>query len=354
MIVFAKEGQSIVDVVLQFTGGLDLLMHIISANPPLTIESYPGSGTPIFIDNSFVQQSATLNEIRRRQIVIQSNDQDGFAPTPTPGVDPDAQNAINYLDAQGYTPPANVENEIDTLIKALKAANIYSIHWDGYSAGAGVAIIDALYLYLGNLSAPAAMNLADPRDLDAAYRAAFTGGWSFSVNGAKGNGVNGYHRTFLTDSLLSATTERWFGFGSKSDTNPTAAVDGGKGAGGQLQRLQARSSGNALVELYSPQQSVAVANSLGNYLAYRNAAGFLYFDKNNVNLFTGTLSTGALTTANEYIVGATNNSLTSTISAGFYSDRIFTHWVFGRNYLSLAQAAAFNAAISAFNSAIRP
>jgi len=93
------------------------------------------------------------------------------------GNDPDAQAYIDALDAAGYTVSAFQETAINDLVLGLKAENIYSINWSGYTPGAGVAIIDALYPYIGSASSPCGINLADPRDLDAAYRAAKWNKW---------------------------------------------------------------------------------------------------------------------------------------------------------------------------------
>jgi hypothetical protein len=43
-------------------------------------------------------------------------------------------------------------------------------------------------------------NLKDSRDLDAAFRLAFSGGWTHDQNGAKPNGTNAYAQTFLVPS----------------------------------------------------------------------------------------------------------------------------------------------------------
>ena len=43
-------------------------------------------------------------------------------------------------------------------------------------------------------------NLKDPRNLDAAFRQVFNGGWTYSKQGAKGNGVNNFANTFFKNS----------------------------------------------------------------------------------------------------------------------------------------------------------
>lgn len=60
-------------------------------------------------------------------------------------------------------------------------------------------------------------NLKDPRDLDAAFRLVFNGGWTHSVNGATPNGTNGYADTkFIPSSSFSSNNNS---FGVYSRTN---------------------------------------------------------------------------------------------------------------------------------------
>ena len=55
-------------------------------------------------------------------------------------------------------------------------------------------------------------NLKDPRDLDAAFRLAFNGGWTYSKQGAKANGTNAYASTFFNGSLNQTTNSNAIGF----------------------------------------------------------------------------------------------------------------------------------------------
>ncbi len=55
----------------------------------------------------------------------------------------------------------------------------------------------ALYPFVGGTAASHKFNLKDPRDLNAAFRLVFNGGWTHSSNGALPNGTNGYADTFL-------------------------------------------------------------------------------------------------------------------------------------------------------------
>lgn len=266
--------------------------------------------------------------------------------------DPDAQAYIDALDSAGYTVSGAEETAINDLVLGLKAQNIYSASWSGYTPGAGVAIIDALYPYIGSAGAPCAINLADPRDLDAAYRATFVGGWTFGIGGAQPNGINGYHRTYLTDALLSASTERWFGLSSSTDANPTTVVDGGKGTS-KIISMQTRSGGSAKLELYSSQVSAVVSDSLGGYLAYRTpTGGGIKLRKNGSLIIDTTSAIATLSTANEYLVGARNMTEIAIINPYYYSNRQFSYWVFGRNYITDAQSISFQSLMDAFNTAL--
>ena len=62
--------------------------------------------------------------------------------------------------------------------------------------------------YTANLTTPAnrfvsqfKYNLKDPRDLDAAYRLAFFGSWTYSSTGITGNGISTYAITYLNPSI---------------------------------------------------------------------------------------------------------------------------------------------------------
>lgn len=52
--------------------------------------------------------------------------------------------------------------------------------------------IKAIYPFVGGTASTHKWNLKDPRDLDAAYRLTFSGGWTHNANGITGNGVNSY------------------------------------------------------------------------------------------------------------------------------------------------------------------
>lgn len=92
-------------------------------------------------------------------------------------------------DAQAFITAANITNAtqqsaIDTLVKSLKSANIWTK-------------MKAIYPFVGGTASSHKFNLKDPRDLDAAYRLVFNGGGTHSSTGYQPNGTTGYANTFL-------------------------------------------------------------------------------------------------------------------------------------------------------------
>lgn len=57
---------------------------------------------------------------------------------------------------------------------------------------------NAIYPFVGGTATSHSFNLVDPRNLDAAFRLSFVGGWTHSSTGALPNGTNGYANTFLS------------------------------------------------------------------------------------------------------------------------------------------------------------
>jgi hypothetical protein len=119
-------------------------------------------------------------------------------------LDSDAQ---AFLTAAGITDPI-ISGAIDTLVVDLKAANIWSK-------------MKAIYPMVGGSSSTHKWNLKDPRDLDAAFRLAFYGGWTHNSNGATPNGVNGYADTKINSNLELTLINMHFASALYSRTNNT-------------------------------------------------------------------------------------------------------------------------------------
>jgi len=102
------------------------------------------------------------------------------------GTDADAQ---AFITAAGIT-DATQQSAINTLVTDLKAYGIWTK-------------MKAIYPFCGGTASSHKWNLKDARDLDAAFRLVFSGGWTHSSNGATPNGTNGIADSFLTANTLS-------------------------------------------------------------------------------------------------------------------------------------------------------
>jgi len=114
-------------------------------------------------------------------------------------------------DAQAFITAANItdltqQSAITNLVIDLKTDGLWTK-------------MKAIYPFVGGTATSHKYNLKDPRDLDAAFRLTFSGGWTHSSTGALPNGVNGY-----ADTKLNANTNLTFAnthFSIYSRTNTT-------------------------------------------------------------------------------------------------------------------------------------
>jgi hypothetical protein len=114
--------------------------------------------------------------------------------------DPDAQ---AFITAAAITDPTQ-QLAIDNLVKGLKSDNIWTK-------------MKAIYPFVGGTASTHKWNLKDPRDLDAAFRLVFNGGWTHSSNGATPNGTNGYADTKLQPLSVLAQNNSHLSYYSRTN-----------------------------------------------------------------------------------------------------------------------------------------
>lgn len=106
------------------------------------------------------------------------------------GLDSDAN---SFIIAAGITDQTQ-QQAINALVVDLKTYGLWGK-------------MKAVYPIVGGSATSHKFNLKDPRDLDAAFRLSFQGGWTHSATGALPNGTNAYANTFFdTLSNLTATS----------------------------------------------------------------------------------------------------------------------------------------------------
>jgi len=116
-----------------------------------------------------------------------------------------------FIDSSGITNQTE-KDAIYTLVKQLKDSSLWTK-------------IDAVYPYVGSSSSSCKWNLKDPRNLDAAFRLTFSGGWTFSSTGALPNGVNAYANTYWNSVANAGTANASMGVYLRTNTADGAKID---------------------------------------------------------------------------------------------------------------------------------
>ena len=255
----------------------------------------------------------------RRGIGVQS-----FVAAGGAGTDADAQ---AFITAAGIT-DATQQSAINTLVTDLKGYGIWSK-------------MKALYPFVGGTSSTHKWNLKDPRDLDAAFRLVFNGGWTHSSTGAKPNGTNGYGDTKLAPSVVQALNNTHISFYSRLNLADGDDLSCYNGVISRISRLLIKdSSSNIIADMNDTTQRITLANAdaRGFYVVNRTTSTSLKLHKNssiigtNTNANTGTLpsfaySIGALNNQNAYVnfsarecaFVSIGDGLTDAEAANFYT-----------------------------------
>lgn len=185
----------------------------------------------------------------------------------TSAVDPDAQ---AFITAAAITDPTQ-QSAINQLVLDLKGYNIWSK-------------MKAIYPFVGGTSTTHKWNLKDPRDLDAAFRLQFFGGWTHSSNGAQSNGSNAYADTFYIPSVNGLLDSAHLSCYSRTDLGLTGyQVDMGAYSGG---------NSHWIMYSYGSVASLGINGSYFNEPAFNPTNGLLlgqrinsselnFFHKNN-------------------------------------------------------------------------
>jgi len=250
----------------------------------------------------------------------------------TPAVDPDAQ---AFITAAAITDPTQ-QSAINTLVTNLKGYNIWTK-------------MKALYPFVGGTSSTHKFNLKDPRNLDAAFRLVFNGGWTHSSTGATPNGTNAYADTKLNPLLTLSQNSTHISFYSRTNTDGNTSDIGLKSTGSGYTMIQAKYSNvfTAHVnEFYVFADHSSNTNGQGFYVGNRTGASVRNNWKNGSKVHTS--SSPSQTQANfNFFVGALNNAG----PASAYSNRQCAFASIGDG-LTDAESANFYTAVQAFQTTL--
>jgi len=248
--------------------------------------------------------------------------------------DPDAQ---AFITAAAITDPTQ-QAAIDNLVKGLKSDNIWTK-------------MKAIYPFVGGTASTHKWNLKDPRDLDAAFRLVFNGGWTHSSNGATPNGTNGYADTKLVPlSVLSSANNMSFGYysrtiGGAAETRMSmGAFDGGSDSSLIIRWNNGFSYNNLNETLYTALYTNA--DTHGFYVANRNATNLEQGWKNGIKKIEVVNIPTTRTNKNVYL-GAMNNNI-----APLYFDNKQTAFAHIAEGLTDTEAANLYTRVQAYQTAL--
>ena len=207
------------------------------------------------------------------------------------------------------------------------------------------AKMKALYPMVGGTAAKHKFNFMDARDLDAAYRLVFNGGWSHTSTGATPNGVNGWANTKYNPNVSGSLNNEHLSYYSRTNSNGTEVEIGAQS--GPTSLLEIRTSGTTYSIINSSVYlTYSDANSLGFYKANRTASNVTNAWKNGTKLVASSNASSSLVN-NEIYLGAFNNGG----SISFYSTKQCALASIGLG-LSDSEAANFYTAVQAFNTTL--
>jgi hypothetical protein len=180
-------------------------------------------------------------------------------------------------DAQAFITSAAItnatqQNAINTLVIGLKADGLWTK-------------MKAIYPFVGGSASSHKFNLKDPRDLNAAFRLTFNGGWTHSSTGALPNGTNGYAETFLTPSTALSLNNSHLSFYSRSNVAGYAgcAIGSINGSFTSANQIFIRFTDNLFYTNIDNTSFITYSNTntTGYYITSRTASNLIKTFKNN-------------------------------------------------------------------------
>lgn len=206
--------------------------------------------------------------------------------------DPDA---IAFLSAAGLTDSAT-SYAINDLVTGMKINGLWTK-------------MQAIYPFAGSTATTQKWNLKDPRDLDAAYRLTFSGGWTHASTGATPNGTNAFANTFLPANTMAQNSVHISYYSRTNSSQAGAAEIGAERTGGIQLAMQVRGGANQINAVMNDGTGTYAANSnaSGFFIGNRTASNVVNSWKNGVKATTSAVVSQTPPTQNIYL-GASNGA----------------------------------------------
>jgi len=262
-------------------------------------------------------------------------------------------------DAQAFITNAVItdttqQNSINTLVKSLKSAGVWSK-------------MTAIYPFVGGSASQHKFNLKDPRDLDAAYRLVFVNGWTHSATGAKPSGTDGYANTKLIPSSVYGTQQPLLHYSLYNRTSLTITssiwADGvysTSGIGGicyMQNSFTTLAPGNSAMMVGSSDPGGTLtgfsSNTDGYFVFSRTSNTSLKAYRNGTLVGTKTtdISSDTYIPRSEFLLGARNDSFDLTLRPSSYNSFEKSFATIG-TALTDTEALSLRNAVNTFNTAL--
>lgn len=212
-------------------------------------------------------------------------------------------------DAWAFITAASISNTtqrsaINTLVISLKQNGLW-------------VNMKAIYPFVGGTATTHKFNLKNPLDTDAAFRLTFSGGWTHSATGAKGNGTNGWANTFLAPSTSLSLNSGHISYYSRVQVQQTSDTVMGSATGVGSENIIAmaisRQTTNTSTGLYPSQSAGSVstlinASAIGLFTTTRtgSAASTLKIFRNATAGTAATLNGAGILSTNTMAVNCLN------------------------------------------------
>lgn len=252
-------------------------------------------------------------------------------------INPYAFGAAYDSDAQTFFTAAGIT---DTTQKT--AVNQLVLDLKGYGIWTKMK---SIYPFVGGTATTHKYNLKDPRDLDAAFRLVFNGGWTHSANGILPNGTNAYADTFLVESNVLALNSAHVSIYSRTNSTGLKCDVGGSGPSAQTNifpnysntfypRIQDINSGTSL---NSDTRAMYMANRVSSSEAqgWRNSTKYTItsnsLGRNNLSYYLSAFNSGGYYSDRELAFATIGDGLTDTEVSNFYTVVQAFQTTLGRN-----------------------
>jgi len=253
---------------------------------------------------------------------------------------------VSDTDAQAFVNAAVITdvtqaNAINTLVSDLKTANIWTK-------------MKAIYPFVGGTATTHKFNLKDPRDLDAAYRLVFNGGWTHSATGALPNGTTGYADTKLNVNTALDGTNSHLSYYSRTTAVP--------GAGKDYYMMGAYDLPNSryyAIDVYGATPNVY--SSLGNFInatdkTIANTKGLFLIKKESNNNQKVIINNTIIDTQTQLVTLKPNYNI--GLAASINNSGVYGYSTFETAFASIgdgltdAEATAFYTAVQAYQTTL--